>query len=817
MLGRAFRLCATGSLADAVRGGPEPVLALLGGEETPTAPSTNRGPTATTSSVATKEDTPAAVTLAGADPDGDPLTYTIVGYPAKGSLSAGTGASRTYTPNADANGTDSFTFTVSDGTTTSVPATVAVTIDAVDDPSVVTLGTATTTFTEAGPPVAVDPGVVVADVDDTQLTGAVVDLGSGFASGQDELAFTGNGAITGSFDDADGCAHPHRHGEHRRLPGRPALGHLRQREREPDRRRPHGGDPRQRHSATVARQIAMAIVNDAPVLAGGTSTESYTEDDTTGVVVNPGISVADPDNANLASATVRVTGNLADSEDELVFTPANGITGNYTAATGTLQLSGSASVAAYQAALRSVRYRNANTGRPATADRTITFTAGDGALDSNSVSSDVTVTPVNDAPTVTTGAGSPNFDEAGSAVAIAPGATVGDADDADLDEATVSIGTGFDSADDRLQFTDTATIDGDYDDATGVLTLSGTDTVAAYQAALRTVAYDNVDADNPSGATRTIAFTVTDAALTSSAATKDVTVTAVNDAPVLGGGGNTVAYTEGDTATVVNSAITISDADSADLAGATVSIGTGFDAADDRLRFTDTATIEGDYNATTGVLELTGSDTVAHYQAALRSIAYENVDGDTPGATTRVVTFTASDGPLTTNSITTDVEVTPVDDAPAVTLSTSTPDFTEAGSPAVVDGGLTVSDIDTANLASATVCVCTNRVDAEDELLFTAAERDHGQRLRRGDGHAHAHRRAHRRLRHEGQVPGRAADGLLPQHEPHRAERADARDHDHRQRRLQRQHGRHEGRDDHVAQRSARARRRRQHGRLHRG
>ena len=50
------------------------------------------------------------------DPDGDPLTLAIASGPAHGSLGAIAGGAVTYTPNAGAFGTDSFTYTASDGT-----------------------------------------------------------------------------------------------------------------------------------------------------------------------------------------------------------------------------------------------------------------------------------------------------------------------------------------------------------------------------------------------------------------------------------------------------------------------------------------------------------------------------------------------------------------------------------------------------------------------------------------------------------------------------------------------------------------------------
>lgn len=60
------------------------------------------------------------------------LTYEIVGQPTNGSLS-GTGANRTYTPNPNFNGTDSFTFRVSDGQRNSNTSKVTINVTAVND------------------------------------------------------------------------------------------------------------------------------------------------------------------------------------------------------------------------------------------------------------------------------------------------------------------------------------------------------------------------------------------------------------------------------------------------------------------------------------------------------------------------------------------------------------------------------------------------------------------------------------------------------------------------------------------------------------
>jgi hypothetical protein len=89
----------------------------------------NRAPSATDQPGLTVNDNATlSITLAGADLDGDTLTYSIVTGPAHGSLT-GTPPSVVYHPSAPYSGTDSFTFKVNDGTDDSaVVATVGLTV-----------------------------------------------------------------------------------------------------------------------------------------------------------------------------------------------------------------------------------------------------------------------------------------------------------------------------------------------------------------------------------------------------------------------------------------------------------------------------------------------------------------------------------------------------------------------------------------------------------------------------------------------------------------------------------------------------------------
>jgi hypothetical protein len=175
------------------------------------------------------------------------------------------------------------------------------------------------------------------------------------------------------------------------------------------------------NSNTVTSTVNITSVNDAPVLATG-STLGYTENGAASAI-NTAITVADPDNGTLSSATVSITGGLASAEDTLSFTnvPATmgNIAGSYNAGTGVMTLTSAgntATVAQWQAALRAVQYSNSS-DNPSTAARTVTYQINDSAANSNTVTSTVNVTAVNDASTLATGS-TLNYTENGAASAI---------------------------------------------------------------------------------------------------------------------------------------------------------------------------------------------------------------------------------------------------------------------------------------------------------------------------------------------------------------------------------------------------------------
>ena len=109
-----------------VRGIEALEIVTVGGE--------NTAPVADDDSFTFDEDTPTVLDVLDGDTDADGDSLSIVNFsaPANGSLSLVDGI-LTYTPNADFNGTDSFTYQASDGTDTSNVATVSLTINPVND------------------------------------------------------------------------------------------------------------------------------------------------------------------------------------------------------------------------------------------------------------------------------------------------------------------------------------------------------------------------------------------------------------------------------------------------------------------------------------------------------------------------------------------------------------------------------------------------------------------------------------------------------------------------------------------------------------
>lgn len=142
----------------------------------------------------------------------------------------------------------------------------------------------------------------------------------------------------------------------------------------------------------------------------------------------------------------------------------------------------------------------------------------------------ITVNAVNDGPMLTVPGGPLAFPEQAAAANVEPAITAGDADSDMLTGATIQITANYQNGQDVLSFVDTPAITGVFDAASGRLTLTGTDAVANYQAALRAVRFQNTSA-TPVAGDRIITWIATDGITPSAARFTTVTVLPVNDAP----------------------------------------------------------------------------------------------------------------------------------------------------------------------------------------------------------------------------------------------------------------------------------------------
>ncbi len=172
----------------------------------------NDGPVAADDSGPGDEDVAITGNVLGndSDVDGNPLEVVDNTDPANGTLVINPDGSYTYTPDPDFNGTDSFSYTVSDGQGGTDTATVALTVGAVNDNPVASADTATTAFEEdVTVPVLDNDGDVDGDTLRVTTTtdpdnGSVVVNGDGTITYTPDAGFSGDDTFSYTVTDDQG-------------------------------------------------------------------------------------------------------------------------------------------------------------------------------------------------------------------------------------------------------------------------------------------------------------------------------------------------------------------------------------------------------------------------------------------------------------------------------------------------------------------------------------------------------------------------------------------------------------------------------------
>lgn len=463
------------------------------------------------------------------------------------------------------------------------------------------------------------------------------------------------------------------------------------------------------------------LLSAAPVISLIETTHlAYTEGTT--VPLTNLLTVSDSDSTTMAKATEQITGKYQKGEDFLTFANTGTITGVFDAATGTMTLTGTDTLANYQTAMRSVMY---HTGQNPNANpRTVSFIVNDGTNNSNTGTRTVDVTPVNNAPVVSSIETTPLSYTEGQTKIITGSIVVTDPDNTNLASAKVTISGNYQNGQDILAFTDTAKIKGSFDATTGTLTLTGSDTVGDYVAALRSVTY-NDKSQAPSTSPRTISITANDGAVDSNAQTRTINVTAVNNPPVISLVETTpLEVTVGQAAAVVSANILVTDPDDDNLAGATVTISLNYHNGQDVLAFVNTSKITGNFDAATGKLTLSGSDTVSDYYLALRTVTYQNTSA-TPNTSKRIISFQANDGHATShlsNVATRNVFISPILSGVETTaLDFAANNASTSRTALAVSPTIALSDAAGNMISGATVQITGNYQTGQDVLTFTNA------------------------------------------------------------------------------------------------
>ncbi len=485
--------------------------------------------------------------------------------------------------------------------------------------------------------------------------------------------------------------------------------------------------------------VQVASVNDRPFVTAG-ATVSYTEN-AAATVIDAGITITDVDDTQISGATVKI-GQIV-TGDVLGFTNQTGITGIFDSQTGILSLSGTATVAQYQQALRTVTFSSTSedpTVNNTQNNRTITWAvtdvnssnAANGVLTSDNSSGVSTSYLTGSAQTLNANGSNPyiiavdlgqnwsfeadykmnssnGLNTLFSYGNLSGGVLIRTLRGDSLYVNGVSLGTidVFGTSNTNGVFvpikitysttgsTGTLSIYASGSLITSVTTNSPLNPV---DKTIRLGSAHHSNGEGFDGAVKNIKVTIG----AGSATTSTINILAVNSKPVVTAGA-TVSYTENAAATVIDAGITITDVDDTTLTSAIVTITNAVNG--DVLGFTNQSGITGSY--TNGVLTLSGTATIAQYQAALRSVTYLSTSEDpTVGDTrnNRTITWSVTDsnsdavGAQNSLGVTSTINIAAVNDAPVAIAQTIAPieDTTYSGT-------LTGSDVENSALTYSVV------------------------------------------------------------------------------------------------------------------
>ena len=534
------------------------------------------------------------------DPDGDAITAILVDPPSHGDALLDPDGGFSYLPATNYSGSDSFTYKAHDGTADSAVATVTLTVERVNGAPVITLSGSTASYTEDGSPVAVDSGLTVSDIDDTELDSGVVEIVGGLEPG-DKLAFdAGASGITDTNPSLEVLAlsGPATVAQWQSVLQSVVFATTSQNPGPSRTVRFLVGDGEATGSSD--KLLTVVPVEDDSVIIMSTEFRAYTEDGPP-LIVDPALTVADVDDTVLTAAYVLIFD--PEPGDTLSFTPGTSGLVDTDPMPDVLWLVGPASVAHWEEVLRTVTFSTTN--QNPRSGRDIQFVVEDGMMAAGAVRT-IAVVPVNDAPTLTPPDEYVINEDATLEVYWPDGLLAG----------------AFDPEGDPLR---PYVVDWPLHGGLAYSTEGS-------------IIYDPMG--DYSGHD-SFTYVVSDGYLTSSMVTVYITVLAVNDAPRVTLSGSTPSYTADGAPSAVDAGLTVADVDDTELVSGIATISAGGQTGD-ALAFTPGTSGITDADPAAGSLALTGTATVAQWQAVLRSVVFSTTN-PTPGAS-RTIRFVVNDG-----------------------------------------------------------------------------------------------------------------------------------------------------------------------------
>jgi gliding motility-associated-like protein len=274
-------------------------------------------------------------------------------------------------------------------------------------PPIISPTNSSVSYLENGTPLIIAPALTITDEDDVELDAATISIGS-FVASEDVFSITTSGGISSSFSPATGIL---------TLTGTALLSQYQ------NTLRTLSYFNSSDNPSVISRTIQIVVndgldnsnvyavnvnvqsVNDPPVISATTLVFPYGNS----MIVNNTVSITDADHLVLAGALITISNNFVSPEDALVFADQNGIIGSYNASTGALTLAGTASLADYATALKSIQYTNSNV-TPSLLTRRISFVVSDAISNSNALFSFIDFPGVNNPPVIVDEDGNPISD-----------------------------------------------------------------------------------------------------------------------------------------------------------------------------------------------------------------------------------------------------------------------------------------------------------------------------------------------------------------------------------------------------------------------